>query len=267
MKFEELKFRQIILVTILIGLFIFSISLVFFQQNEKLFSIVNMIAVVAVVAVPVFFRYEEHNKIKKIEATFPKFLRDITENLNTGMTLPQAFKAVSSNDYGALSPYVNDMTAKISFGITFENVLKNFSRQVSSVTLKRNVQMIIETHKSGGTVSTVLEAVANSLHELENIKKQRSSSIYAQMLNGYIIYIVFLIIMISLSSFLLPTFESGLVPNIRETFVELFLSLIVIQGFFSGIAIGKLSEGTFLAGVKHSLVLIIFGYSSFILFG
>ena len=40
-----------------------------------------------------------------------------------------------------------------------------------------------------------------------------------------------------------------------------------IQGFFAGIAIGKMAEGTVIAGVKHALVLIVFGYTAFILFG
>lgn len=266
-KKNKIGLKEIILITLIIGLVIFYTSVTFFSENKEIYSILNMLAVTLLVGIPILFRYYEHTKIKKIESMFPKFLRDITENINTGMTLPQAFKAVAGNNYGELTSYVKEMNAKISFGITFEKVLVNFSKEIRSDSLKRNIQMIIETHKSGGTVATILEAVADSLQELEKIKKERSSSVYSQMLNGYIIYIIFLGIMISLSSFLLPTFELEIVPELKPTFVELFIGLIIIQGFFSGLAIGKLSEGTLLAGVKHSLVLIIFGYSSFILFG
>ena len=39
-----------------------------------------------------------------------------------------------------------------------------------------------------------------------------------------------------------------------------FFYLILIQGFFSGLAIGKLSEGSIKAGVKHSFTLVVFTF-------
>lgn len=255
------------MVSVLLALAILYINYQMFFALPELYSIVNMIAVTVAIGIPLFHRYLNHIRIKKIEEMFPRFLRDVTENLNSGMTLPQAFKTVSLNDYDVLTSHVKEMAAKISFGIPFEKVLENFAAQINTENMKRNVRMILETHRSGGTVATVLGAVAESLQELEKIKKQRISSIYSQMINGYIIYIIFLGIMVALSSFLLPTFEIDLIPQLKETFTELFLSLIIVQGFFSGIAIGKLSEGTFLAGVKHSAILVITGYSAFVLFG
>lgn len=39
-----------------------------------------------------------------------------------------------------------------------------------------------------------------------------------------------------------------------------FLYLILVQGFFSGLTIGKLSEGNIRAGIKHSFALVIFSF-------
>jgi hypothetical protein len=36
-----------------------------------------------------------------------------------------------------------------------------------------------------------------------------------------------------------------------------FLYLLVAQGFFAGLVIGKLGEGSIKAGVKHSFILMI----------
>jgi flagellar protein FlaJ len=265
--FQKIKFTYILGISIAIALIILYINYQLFFAISEVYSIINMIAIVIAIGVPLFHRYLARMRIKQIEEMFPRFLRDVTESLNSGMTLPQAFKSVSSNDYGIMTTYVKDMSAKISFGIPFEKVLENFAEEVNTPAMRRSVQMILETHKSGGTVATVLAAVSESLQELEKLKKQRVSSIYSQMINGYIIYIIFLGIMISLSSFLMPTFEIDIIPNLQNTFNELFLSLIIVQGFFSGIAIGKLSEGTFLAGVKHAAILVVVGYSAFILFG
>ena len=37
-----------------------------------------------------------------------------------------------------------------------------------------------------------------------------------------------------------------------------FIWLLVVQGFFAGLVIGKLSEGKVRSGLKHSFILIIF---------
>ena len=41
---------------------------------------------------------------------------------------------------------------------------------------------------------------------------------------------------------------------------NLFLALILVQGFFCGLVIGKLSEGSVKAGIKHSMIIIAMAY-------
>jgi len=40
----------------------------------------------------------------------------------------------------------------------------------------------------------------------------------------------------------------------------IFLHMALIQGFFAGLAIGKMSEGTIKAGLKHSLILVFIAF-------
>ena len=39
-----------------------------------------------------------------------------------------------------------------------------------------------------------------------------------------------------------------------------FLWLLIVQGLFAGLVIGKLSEGTVKAGLKHSFVLLVVSF-------
>ncbi len=263
-----MKLKILSLITVPIGLFMIIINFTLFQETGMLFALLNLAAVIIVLGIPMTYRYIQYSGIKKMEREFPRFLKDVTKNLNTGMTLPQAINTASSNDYDVLTKHVKEMDAKISWGISFEKVLKDFSEKTGSGSLKRTVQTIVEAHRSGGTVNTVLEAIADSLQEIEKIKKERSTSIYTQMVNGYLIYLVFLGVMIGLSSFLLPAFEWEEVGNVNmeAVFIDLFRWLIVIQGVFAGLAVGKMAEGTFVAGAKHSLVLSVTGYIAFLLF-
>lgn len=266
--YQKKDLKKISLITIVVGLFIIYLNLQFFADKPQIFSVINLVAVIVVLGIPLLVKYYEYARVKRIENLFPKFMRDVTENIRTGMTLPQAIRAASANQYDILTLYVRDMKAKISWGIPFEQVLTDFSDKVGSDSMKRTVQTIIEAHRSGGTIETVMEAIVDSLNELEKIRKERSASIYSQMINGYLIYIVFLGVMVGLSAFLIPTFQFGeLQGDLPAIFGELFRNLIIIQGFFAGIAIGKMAEGTVAAGIKHSLVLVIFGYTVFLFFG
>jgi pilus assembly protein TadC len=264
----KLDFKTVSLSTTFVGLVILYVNFTYVAPESQTFTMMNLATGVVVLGIPLLYRYRKFAKIKKIESTFPFFLRDITQNIKAGMTLPQAIRATTSTDYGILTPYVNDISAKISWGISFERILVDFASGVGSHSLMRTVQTIIEAHRSGGTMNTVLDAVAESLREIEKIKKERSASVYSQMINGYLIYIVFLGVMIGLSTFLIPTFEFDTTSSELPTlFPEMFMALIVMQGFFAGMAVGKMAEGTLLAGVKHALVLSIFGYTTFVLFG
>ncbi|MEM7819711.1 MAG: type II secretion system F family protein [Candidatus Aenigmatarchaeota archaeon] len=263
------KFAKISIITTIIGGIILIENFIFLSKNPQLFAIINMIAAIIILGIPLMYKYNEYKKIKKIESIFPKYLRDIAESISAGMTLPQAIRSVTKNDYDVLTPYVNEINAKISWGVPFEKVFNNFANKIGTPLMKRNVQSIIETHRSGGSMDTVLRAAAESLQELEKIKRERSASIYSQMINGYMIFVVFLGVMIGMSSMLIPAFrfeETGM-GDMRAVFTEIFRSLIIIQGFFAGLSIGKMAEGTIIAGIKHSIVLVVFGYSAFLLLG
>ena len=41
---------------------------------------------------------------------------------------------------------------------------------------------------------------------------------------------------------------------------NIFLAMVLIQGLFAGLMIGKFSEGDILKGIKHSLILMASGY-------
>ncbi|MBI4174557.1 MAG: type II secretion system F family protein [Candidatus Aenigmarchaeota archaeon] len=269
MKFKiKMNVKTISAITITVGAPLLLLNFLYLSQIPQLYAIVNLLVAVVIVGVPLLFRYSEFKKIRKIEEIFPRYLNDIAENISAGMTLPQAIRATGHIDYGVLSPYVKEMAAKVTWGITFEKIMEDFAKKTGSRTMRRNVQTIIETHRSGGSMDTVLKSVGQSLIELERIKKERSASVYAQMINGYLIYIVFLGVMIGLSSVLVPAFRLGeTLPDLQIVFVEIFRALIVIQGFFAGLSIGKMAEGTLIAGIKHSIVLVVVGYSAFLLFG
>ena len=258
---------QLTLISVVIGLSIFA-------YNNLVLNIllVNVFAIVFVLIGPVVLEYGRYSKMKNVEERFPDFLRDISENIAAGMTLPQSIKSLKQTDYGDLTPYVKKMIIQMDWGVPFENVLRDFSDE-STPLIKRTVSTVIETYSGGGDLSEVLRSVGKSISEVNKLRKERYSGVYSQVISGYLIFFVFLGILISLQRFLLPSLLSISAPELGVSsassigfYNDIFQWLVLIQGFFSGLVIGKMSEGSLIAGLKHCLVLVLVGYTVLILF-
>ncbi|MBU5678322.1 MAG: type II secretion system F family protein [Candidatus Aenigmatarchaeota archaeon] len=253
--------------SIIFAFIIFYINVTYFSHIYQVFGMLNFIAIFLALGIPFYIKYSTTRKIREIEEMFPNFLRDVTANIGTGMTLPQAIRATKDNDYKSLSKYVKEISAKLDWGIDFEKVLNDFAEKSNSSIIKRSVKTIIETHRSGGKVSSVLDAISESQQMIERIRKERQASVYSQILNGYIIYFVFIGVMIALSRFLIPALGGAeATGEFGKIFKEMFRNLLIIQGIFSGLAIGKMAEGSVFAGFKHSLVLVTVAYTALLLF-
>ncbi len=268
--------RIIVGSSIAIGFALLALNFSWFVSSSQVFTTLNLIAAAVIMGPSLYMMYKDYIYSRDIEARFPDFLRDITEGLNAGMALPQAIKNTRKNEYGVFTSDAKKIATQIDWGVPFEEILKRFAERSGSGVMKRTVSTIIETHRSGGNIASVLEAVAKSIVEIDKIKKERSSHIFAQMLTGYTIFFIFLGVMIGLQRFLIPTMivdgsmgDIAMSPSstgdLAEIYKELFGRLIIIQGLFSGVAIGKMSEGSMLAGLRHSLVLVAIGFTAFLL--
>lgn len=241
-----------------------------------LFPILNVVGGLIATAPPVLIFYTRYKISREIEQQFIVFIRDLTGSINSGMTLPLALNHCSRNEYMALSPYVNDLAAQVDWGIPFKKALETFAKRINSIPVKRAVTTVIETYKVGGKISDTLEAVNKSLVTVEKIKKERSSAVQSQVVTSYLIFFVFIFILVIMQSFLIPSLTQRSISNValmvtqapetmptKEMYSEIFTIFIVMQGFFAGLATGKMAEGSLASGLKHSVILIITGYLIF----
>ncbi len=265
------------------GVFIYIFNVLYISRipgMALLSNVLNAVALVVVIVPPAMMRYMKYRRIKEMEERFPDFMREVVEGLRGGMSLPLSLKYASKADYGALNPLVKRMVAQISWGVPFETALKEFMKATRSRVIARAVSVIIEAHRSGGELAEAIDSVTKATVEVEKIKDERRSMISSQRTQGYLIFFIFIGIMIALQDFLLPSLLGGGATELGgkaatfmgggmavmgsgislEEYHKLFLRMVLIQGFFSGLAIGKLAEGTFTDGLKHSLVLSITGY-------
>lgn len=222
---------------------------------------------------------KENRRQKEVELKFLEFVRALVETVKSGIPIPKAILHVSKAEYGALSPHVKKLANHIEWGIPLRQSLKIFANDTENKIILRSISIVIEAEKSGGNIDEVLNAVSTSILQIKRIKEERISNAYSQMVQGYFIFFIFIIIMLIIEIYLLPqladitvTLSSGIGggfgsfiedpvnrPSILD-FKSIFLGLVLIQGFFTGIVIGKFAEGEAKTGLKHSAILMIVSY-------
>lgn len=247
-----------------------------FQQ--LMFVVLNLASLLLIVAPILYVKYTSYKARKSMEEKFPEFLRDVVEGTRAGMSLPQSIQNTETGSYGPLDDRIQKMNAQLDWGIPFGQVLRNFGEETGSDVILRSVDTIIQAYQSGGDIQEVLESVGDNIRTLRQLKQERESQLYGEMITGYIVFFIFIGILVALTSFLLPSLASAQASlgstggfsafgggggNLQENitlYENWFRRLVFIQAIFSGLIIGKLSEGELKAGFKHVGILFAIGY-------
>ncbi len=247
-----------------------------FQQ--LMFVVLNLASLLLIVAPILYVKYTQYKARKAMEEKFPEFLRDVVEGTRAGMSLPQAIQNTETGSYGPLDDRIEKMNAQLDWGIPFGQVLRTFGEETNSPVILRSVDTIIQAYQSGGNIQDVLESVGDNIRTLRQLKEERESQLYGEMITGYVVFFIFIGILVALTSYLLPSLASaqaslgstggfsafgGGAGNLQQNitlYESWFQRLVFIQAIFSGLIIGKLSEGELKAGFKHMGILFAIGY-------
>ena len=238
----------------------------FLLRGEKMFYFIVVIAlVIMIIPFLISFLFEQGKQRQK-EEMFLAFTRDLVENVRSGTPISRAILNLRGREYGALTEHISKLANQIAIGIPLTNALRTFAKETKSNVIARAVGLISEAERAGGKIDTILESVASSVNQIEEIRKERKSAVYNLVVQGYIIFIVFIIIMLVLEFKILPM-TSGLAdvgtgldikvnPASPASFSLPMFIMLLVQSFFAGLVIGKISEGTLKSGIKHSFILL-----------
>lgn len=274
-KYLPLVLSGVVTGLVLIFFNYFYLSKIFKLAGNDIIPLLVNILGILLISLPVFtILYVEHSKIKEMEDVFPMFLKDLVEGLRGGMSLPIALKNIKDNDYKSLSPLVKKFYAQISWGIPLEDAMISFAKKTKSKLIARIVYSIIESSKFGGNMATIIDSLSRTSLEVERLRAERRLYLNSQLVTSYIIFFVFVAVLIGLQRLLVPSLAqqstkllSGSGEPIKaEFYSRLFRDLLVIQGFFSGLMVGKMTEGSLINGIKHSFVMVILGLVMFSFF-
>jgi len=273
----ELKTRHWI--GIGIGAVILLADLALFMKS-KVFIFILGIALLIVALPFIASTMIETGREKEKEDMFLEFARNLVESVKAGTPISKSIINVKDKEYGSLGPHIIKLANQIALGIPVRQALTIFAKDIGNAVVSRSVALITEAEASGGKIDDILESTAKSVSEVEDIKKARKSSMYNTVVQLYIIFMIFLVIMLVMQFKFIPmiqktigeaggfagaggigigglgggtsTASAGDTDKVLKT---VFKVLILVQGFFAGLVIGNLSEGSIKAGIKHSAII------------
>ena len=259
-----------------IGVAIMLVSLLF--MNTRFFFFIFGMGVLLGVFPFIVSVVAETRAASEKEEMFLEFARNLVESVKTGTPISKSIIQVKGKYYGVLSENIKKLANQISLGIPLSVALQTFSDDVKNKTISRSLTLIGQAEKSGGEIGGILESVAEAVNTTDKLKKERKASISTLVVQGYIIFVVFIIIILVLQFQIIPLlgglsspgggsslggvvgFAGGGSPINSTELSNAFLYLLLIQGFFSGLTIGRLSEGSIKPGLRHSFILMVMAF-------
>lgn len=259
------------------GFVIIAVSIVIFwnQRSNDFFPFLIGMGLAVSMFPFILALIAENKRQREISERFLEFSRNLAESVTTGTPISKSIINMSRKNYGALSPYIVKLGNQISLGIPVNHAFQTFSHDVDNSVISRAVSLMSEAERAGGEIDYILESVSKSIAEVEKLREERRAAISGLVIQGYIIFFIFIAIMLIMEFKILPlAVEVGSVGSLSgatplegagteggamttEQLARLFLYLLLTQGLFTGLVIGKLAEGSVKAGIKHSFIMMI----------
>ncbi len=228
------------------------------------------------IAPPSIAFFIDNNWRSGIDANLPNLLRDIADAQRTGLSLPRAVSESSKRNYGPLTPELQKMAAKISWGIPFDQAMRSFTDTADTELNNRAAILILEAQRSGGVIEDIFDSAQKHVEDILALRKERLGQMRPYIWIIYAAFVIFLLVIVVLfNTFFYPMTEMytefqgnqfqnlGLNPQVLATYEILFLHMTIVEGLFSGLVAGKMGEGKAKSGLKHSSVMVLIGWITY----
>ena len=216
-----------------------------------------------------------------IDRNMPVFLLALLSSVQSGSNLIKAIEQAAERNLGALTPELKNLKANISWGTPIEEAFENFAKKTGTRVSRRVIVLLEMAMKIGGDVNENLDMIQKHVSEIQNIEKSRKSALQPYTYTIYISFAVFLAVAVLLSTSFFTEIEKvqqGILKSPNYAKGGLFTSLAdmdiskldsalfnmaIIEAIFGGVAAGKIGAGSYVAGTKHVVVMVIMAVIAF----
>ena len=215
-----------------------------------------------------------------VDRNMPVFLLAVLSSVQSGSNLIKAIEQAAERNLGALTPELKNLKANISWGTPLEDAFENFAKRTGTRVSRRVTVLLEMAMKIGGDASENLEMIQKHVSEMQNIEKSRKSALQPYTYTIYISFAVFLAVAVLLTTSFFTEIEKvqdgllaagsgkdGLFGSLADMDVSkiesALFNMAIIEAVFGGVAAGKIGSGSYVAGTKHVVMMIIMAVIAF----
>ena len=218
----------------------------------------------------VFYEWNIRSR-KAVIGDLSENLRKLASANDTGMTLLESIKVVSETSGGKLSEEFETIHAKVNYGTSVKDALREFNNKYHIPRLARTVKLIAEAQEASSQIQDVLSTAAQAAENQDDIDRSRKSRTRMQMVIIIMTYLTLLGVMALLKTQFLEVMAnltneasgggggggaSQFGGNVDTDLLSmLFFHAVTLQAILSSFIAGYIRDVKLLAGVKFAVVL------------
>jgi len=238
--------------------------------SEFTLHILAVIGLISGLILPAYMLILQERRRNDIDRMLPRVLEDISEGLQSGMTLIESIEESSKRQYGFITKELKILVGQMSWGVSIEGAFENFSKRVGTDMAKKTTVLLLSAIHLGGNMKSVFLSTSSFLRKVLDAKADRNDELRPYLMIVYVTLVVFLAMMVMLYGSIsgLLSIKSPIikVQMTKEQLKILLFDLSVMEGLFGGLIATKLSEGTIFPGLKHSIVMLLINTVAFLTF-
>lgn len=249
-------------------------------KDDPLDDIIIFAVLIAIIPYAID-NFLQKRKIRRYEEEYSDFLFEISELMRGGIDPIKAVIELSNSNLGTITKHVKKSALRMTYGKSFEYSMKKLAKSLKSNLIEKYTELVIHASHTGGNVSELILRASEDMKRFINLDREKEAdlntyTIILYMAQGILIILVSVFILYTLpfvekvsisGGMFLPGLSFGESEKISNDKIIVYaFHVIIINAFFVGLIIGKMTEGSIKSGLKHTAILMISTYLIFILF-
>ena len=193
-------------------------------------------------------------RASEIENSIPDFLRQLSSMLKVGLSLENALIDMSNHGKGPLYDELRRVVVEIRMGKSLDESFNGMAMRLDSKDLERSFKIILNAHKSGGSLSDIILDVSDDLRAILVLKRERKASVMMSIMFLVIASTIaapFALGMVGVySSFMMELGKGGSICEVAPLAAEIYL---IIQSICAGFLIALIMYGDLRKVLRYSI--------------
>lgn len=185
----------------------------------------------AVLLPELYLRYRTNARIGKFAEELPSLLNVLASSLRAGLSFTQALESAAANDKGEVGAQLRQAIAEVQLGGELEDSLFRVADRMKSLDLRWLVAAIQIQREVGGSLSGILENVANTIRTRSEIRREIQVLSSEGRLSAYVLvampFAMMLILSLVRPGYMEFFFSSG--PGV---FLLVLFAVLMLVGWF-----------------------------------